>query len=136
VREFQQLVRFVPDTKDQQKVVTAYHNGGLSLALENFARISIPDDPESDVSTSRLLILAGDRAGAIGALERAYGTKEGWMIFVPIDPAFDSLRADSRYVRFKLSPQPVALPIQKRVHGRRAGQRIIEIDPSPRRTTE
>ena len=41
----------------------------------------------------------GDKPAALQFLERALKNREGWMIFVECDPAFDSLRSEPEYAR-------------------------------------
>ena len=81
-----------------------------SAALESFATTNPVDYSGSDADVSRYMVFAGDKARALDILERAYREKDGWMIFVPIDPAFDPLRQDSRFAGLMLQVRPPSLP--------------------------
>jgi hypothetical protein len=70
---------------------------------------------KEQANTSAYLIFAGDKTRALDPLERAFHEKDGWMIFVPIDPAFDSLRADSRFARLTAQVRPLRSPQSKQV---------------------
>ncbi len=51
------------------------------------------------VDNARCLSIAGDRPDALRFLERGLKNREGWMIFVESDPAFDSLRSEPEYAK-------------------------------------
>ena len=99
-REFQTIVQTVAPAENAKRIVAAYQRGGYAASLKSFAGSHFGIDyPGSLVDGARCMIFAGNRAGAMDFLERAYRAKEGWMIFVPTDPAFDSLRSDPRFAR-------------------------------------
>jgi TolB-like protein/DNA-binding winged helix-turn-helix (wHTH) protein len=52
--------------------------------------------------------LVGNKAKALGALEAAYDERAGMMVFLPRDPAFDSLRQEPRFEALlrKLTEKP------------------------------
>jgi tetratricopeptide (TPR) repeat protein len=56
----------------------------------------------------------GDRDGAIAALEAAFQDRSGWLVFLNVEPEFDSLRTDSRFLDLL----------------RRVGHRVV-VPPSP-----
>ena len=109
-RECRQMVHMVCSAEEEKKILAAYEQGGYSAALESFATTNPVDYSGSDVDVSRYMVFAGDKARALDILERAYREKDGWMIFVPIDPAFDSLRNDSRFARLMLQVRPPSAP--------------------------
>jgi TolB-like protein len=97
--ECRQLAHLLCGPEDEKKILGAYRQGGYSSALKSFVNVSPADYSGSYVDGSRYLIFAGDKARAMDFLERAYHEKDGWLIFVPIDPSFDSLRSDPRFGR-------------------------------------
>ena len=105
-QECQQIVHLLCRPESEQKVLAAYQQGGYPSALKSFASVSPEDYSGSNVEGSRCMILAGDEARALDFLERAYADRDGWMILVPIDPAFDPLRADPRFARLMLQVRP------------------------------
>ena len=109
-KECRQLVHLLCSPENERKIVFAYQQGGYSSALRNFASVSPADYSGSYVEGSRYMIFAGEKARAMDFLERAYREKDGWMIFVQIDPSFDSLRADSRFGRLMLKVRPPSAP--------------------------
>jgi TolB-like protein/DNA-binding winged helix-turn-helix (wHTH) protein len=104
-KECRQLARLLCSPENEKKVLLAYRQGGYPAALKSFVSVSPEDYVGSYVDGSRYLIFAGDKARALEFLERAYREKDGWMVFVPVDPAFDSVRADARFARVKLVAQ-------------------------------
>jgi TolB-like protein/DNA-binding winged helix-turn-helix (wHTH) protein/Tfp pilus assembly protein PilF len=104
-RECRQLARLLCSPENQKRILSAYRRGGYPSALKCFVSVSPDDYSGSYVDGSRCMILAGDKARAMQFLERAYREKDGWLVFVPIDPVFDPLRADSRFARLTLPAQ-------------------------------
>jgi TolB-like protein/DNA-binding winged helix-turn-helix (wHTH) protein/Tfp pilus assembly protein PilF len=109
-RECQCLAHLLCSPENAKKILSAYRREGYASALKSLVSISPGDYSGSYVDASRYLIFAGDKARAMDFLERAYRTKDGWMVFVPIDPAFDSLREDSRFARLRLVAQSPSVP--------------------------
>ena len=112
-RECQRLVHLLCSPENEKKILSAYRRRGYSSALKSFVSVSPADYSGSYVDGSRYMIFAGDKARAMDFLERAYGEKDGWMIFVPVDPSFDSLRAEARFGRLLLQVRPVSVLSQK-----------------------
>lgn len=109
-RECRQLVHLLCSPDNEKKIISAYQQSGYSSALKSFVSVSPADYSGSYVDGSRYMIFAGDKARAMDFLERAYREKDGWMIFVPIDPSFDSLRLDARFGRLMLRVRPPSVP--------------------------
>ena len=109
-RECRQLVHLLCSPENEKKILSAYEQRGYSSALKSFVSISPADYSGSYVDGSRYMIFAGDRARAMDFLEHAYRENDGWMIFVPVDPSFDSLRADARFGRLMLQVRPPSVP--------------------------
>ena len=54
---------------------------------------------------------AGDRAGALDALERAVATHRGWLLpFLAVDPTFDELRDEPRFAAVRRTVAAGAVP--------------------------
>ena len=70
--------------------------------------VSPADYTGSYVDGSRYLIFADDKTRAMDFLDHAYREKDGWLIFVPIDPSFDSLRSDPRFAHLMLELPPAS----------------------------
>ena len=109
-RECRQLIHLLCSPENEQKIVASYQQGGYSPALKTLVSVSPADYSGSYVDGSRYMLFAGDRTRAMDFLERAYRDKDGWMIFVPIDPSFDSLRTDLRFRRLMLQVRPRSIP--------------------------
>jgi TolB-like protein/DNA-binding winged helix-turn-helix (wHTH) protein/cytochrome c-type biogenesis protein CcmH/NrfG len=109
-RECRQLIHLLCSPENEQKIVAAYQRGGYSSALKGFVDMGPADYAGSYVDASRYMLFAGNKTRAMDFLERAYQEKDGWMIFVPIDPSFDSLRADARFGRLMLQVRPRSVP--------------------------
>jgi serine/threonine protein kinase/Tfp pilus assembly protein PilF len=52
-----------------------------------------------DYEIAKLYATAGDGEKALGSLERAYAHRSGWLVYLPVEPAFDSLHTDPRFIR-------------------------------------
>jgi hypothetical protein len=50
------------------------------------------------VDDARRLSFAGEQKASLQQLKHALDSREGWVIFVESDPAFDALRSDPEYV--------------------------------------
>jgi len=109
-RECRQLVHLLCSPENEKKILSAYQQSGYSSALKSFVSVSPADYSGSYVDGSRYMIFAGDKARAMEFLERAYREKDGWMIFVPVDPSFDPLRAEARFGRLLHQVQPPSVP--------------------------
>jgi len=93
---FPWFVRDIADPGEERRLQDAYNTGGYDAALR-----ACGDDSNSNYGSSvdgaRCLLVAGDRDGALGLLQRAYQSHEGWVIFVPADPIFAPLHNDARF---------------------------------------
>jgi TolB-like protein/DNA-binding winged helix-turn-helix (wHTH) protein/Tfp pilus assembly protein PilF len=96
-QEFPWVIRSIADPAQQSAIQDAFNRNGYSAALRLLAAASSPGDHGSTVDSARCLVSAGDRTGALDLLERAYRNHEGWVIFVPADPAFTPLRTNGRF---------------------------------------
>ncbi|HVU46501.1 MAG TPA: winged helix-turn-helix domain-containing protein [Terracidiphilus sp.] len=96
-QEFQWVVQGIADPAHQQKMDTLYLHQGYDAALHEFSSGDDLQSYGSLVDAARCLAAAGDNAGALRALERAYGAHEGWMIYVQADPAFNALHSNPQF---------------------------------------
>jgi TolB-like protein/DNA-binding winged helix-turn-helix (wHTH) protein len=109
-RECRVLVHSVCNPEREKKILSAYRRAGYAAALESFAVTEGANYYGSEVDSARCMMFAGDRSHALEYLQLAYRQKDGWMVFVPVDPAFDSLRADSRFAHLTLEVRPPRAP--------------------------
>ena len=49
--------------------------------------------------SAALYSVLGDNDAAFHALDRAYGRHELWLIYLNVDPVWDNLRSDPRFVK-------------------------------------
>ncbi len=101
-KECRQLVEGVSSPQNARAIEAAYRRGGYARALEKFGTLQDASFYGSDVDAARCLIFAGDKARALDLLRQAYRARDGWMIFVPVDPAFDPLRSNPHFARLTL----------------------------------
>lgn len=95
--EFPWVVRGIADEEHEQKVDRLLSSQGYVPALRELGGGSDTEYFGSFVDAARCLEAAGDSAGALAHLERAYRIHEGWMVYVQVDPAFAALRGDPRF---------------------------------------
>jgi TolB-like protein/DNA-binding winged helix-turn-helix (wHTH) protein/Tfp pilus assembly protein PilF len=80
------------------KIAAAYEKHGYPAALEAATEATHEDPPYLLTDDARRLTFAGDQKASLQQLQRALASREGWLIFVESDPAFDALRSDPEYV--------------------------------------
>jgi TolB-like protein/DNA-binding winged helix-turn-helix (wHTH) protein len=97
---------FTPD--NENKIVAVYEKEGYAAALKTLTSTSDVTSQGSWVDDARCMSFAGDKATAFQALEHALKDREGWMIVLESDPAFDSLRSDAEYSRILREVHSVA----------------------------
>jgi TolB-like protein/DNA-binding winged helix-turn-helix (wHTH) protein/Flp pilus assembly protein TadD len=97
-KELEAVTRLIFTPDNEKDIVTVYEKQGYAAALK---AMTFSDDRYLSglVDDARCMTFAGDKAAALEFLERALKNREGWMIFVESDPAFDSLRSDPEYSR-------------------------------------
>lgn len=93
------VVRAMADASNNNRIEDAYRTGGYPAALREFAEIDDMNYYGNNVDGARCMVFAGDRDGALHYLELAERQHEGWMLFVPREPAFTSLHEDARFQR-------------------------------------
>lgn len=97
--ELKTVAHLVCTPEDEKKILAAYAQHGYAAALKAMVAPGNGYYSEGLVDNARCMAFAGDRAGALNFLAAAVKNREGWMIFVEGDPAFDSLRSDPEYSR-------------------------------------
>ena len=96
-QEFQEVARSITDPAHEQQILSAYRNSGYTGALKELTAGGDAEYYGSKVDGARCMMFAGDRAGALEFLKRAYEDQEGWLIYAPSDPAFAGLRNDAQF---------------------------------------
>jgi TolB-like protein/DNA-binding winged helix-turn-helix (wHTH) protein len=82
----------------QREIVAVYEKEGYAAALKTIA-VSTDGYLSNSVDDARCMAFAGDKSAALALLARALEKREGWMIVVESDPAFDGLRSEPEYSR-------------------------------------
>lgn len=91
------VVQAMADTANNSRITEAYRSNGYRGALKEFAVIDDMNYYGNNVDGARCMAFAGDREGALHYLEVGERQHEGWMLFVPREPAFASLHQDPRF---------------------------------------
>ena len=97
--ELHALAHLISTPDAEKRIITAYEKQGYAASLKAMVFSPAGYYSEGLVDDARCMTLAGDKAAAFEFLERALKNREGWMIFVESDPAFDPLRSDPEYFR-------------------------------------
>jgi tetratricopeptide (TPR) repeat protein len=98
MQELLAVARLQFKTDDAKKIATAYQEHGYAAALEAATVATHEDPPYLLVDDARRLSFAGEQKASLQQLKHALDSREGWVIFVESDPAFDALRSDPEYV--------------------------------------
>jgi TolB-like protein/DNA-binding winged helix-turn-helix (wHTH) protein/Flp pilus assembly protein TadD len=98
-KELQAVAHLIFSPVNEEKIVTAYQQEGYTASLKTLVAFASKDYSQSFVDDARCMTFAGDKAAALKFLERALKFREGWMVLVETDPAFDSLRSAPEYSR-------------------------------------
>jgi adenylate cyclase len=86
---------------DAHALRRAYQSGGARGYLQERIR-QIRLDPHGEAGglsggSAALYAVLGDKDQAFNMLERAYDRRELWLVYLKVDPAWDSLRTDPRF---------------------------------------
>ena len=100
--QYSWVVHQVSEPEEQIKIHNAYKIGGYFAAL----RVNTLRNDMTDFSIPRDFAFTGDYPSALDFLERAYQTHQGWLVFVPNDPAFAPLRGDDRFKQIAAIVEP------------------------------
>ncbi len=97
--ELHTVLHLVSTPEDEKRILDAYAQEGYAAALKELVSPGHGYYSEGLVDNARSMCFAGDKEAALEFLAEALKNREGWMIFVESDPAFDSLRNDPVYSR-------------------------------------
>jgi TolB-like protein/DNA-binding winged helix-turn-helix (wHTH) protein/thioredoxin-like negative regulator of GroEL len=95
--ELKIVAESVTTPEEAKRFEGVYEKEGYSGALRALTSSNNTGASANMVDNARSMSFAGDKVGALKFLERGLKNREGWMIFVESDPAFDSLRAEPEY---------------------------------------
>lgn len=98
MQELMAVARLQFKTDDANKIATAYEKHGYPAALGAATEATHEYPPYLLIDDARRLSFAGDQKASLEQLQHALASREGWVIFVESDPAFDALRSDPEYV--------------------------------------
>jgi hypothetical protein len=70
---------------------------GFWTAWLRFRRKSIVAGNEDPMPIACIYTLAGDNEEALKWLEKAFKARRPWILYIGVDPIFDSLRSDPRF---------------------------------------
>lgn len=97
-QEFQIVIHSISSPEQEGSVRAAYKTGGYASALQTLAQAH--DDTEyygNHIDAARCLIFSGNLPETLKVLNTGLLMHDGWMVFVPTDPAFDPLHPDPSY---------------------------------------
>jgi TolB-like protein/DNA-binding winged helix-turn-helix (wHTH) protein/Flp pilus assembly protein TadD len=97
-QEFQIVARSISSPEQGAKVLSAYKTTRYAGALLTLAGAGDSNYYGNRVDAARCMIFAGNSADALRELGIGLKQHDGWMIFVPTDPAFDPLHSDPSYL--------------------------------------
>ena len=97
-KELEVVARLIFTPNNEKQIVAVYEKQGYAAALKAMA-FSSERYLNGWVDNARCMTFAGDKKAALEFLAQALKDREGWMILVESDPAFDSLRSDPEYSR-------------------------------------
>ena len=96
-QEFQIIAHSVSSPEQGAKILSAYKTTSYAGALLTLVGDSDSTYYGNHVDGARCMIFAGDSAGALRELGIGLKQHDGWMIFVPTDPAFEPLHTYPPY---------------------------------------
>jgi TolB-like protein/DNA-binding winged helix-turn-helix (wHTH) protein len=101
MKELQALGLDLFNEETEKTVADAYAKDGYPAALKAMmvANQRYPSYGYLLVDDARRMCFAGDKVAALQQLQQAVDNREGWMIVVESDPAFDGLRGATEYAK-------------------------------------
>jgi tetratricopeptide (TPR) repeat protein len=97
IQELTNALRLAGAPELSDRIGQRYRTSGLKPALSEFIGEGAPRGFFGEFQKAMLLALDGDKAAAIDSLNRAANQRDGWMVYIRIEPALDSLRSDPRF---------------------------------------
>jgi TolB-like protein/Tfp pilus assembly protein PilF len=97
IKELMAVARLQFKTDDADKIANACEKRGYPAALEVATEATHRDSPYLLVDDARRLSFAGDTKASLQQRQHAFASREGGVIFVESDPAFDAFRSDPEY---------------------------------------
>lgn len=101
--QFRWVIGALADPPNQKRIESLLAKSGYDAALKDFATSTDTNYYGNSVDGARCMAFAGDRAGALRFLDNGYRAHEGWMLFVPRDPAFAQLHGDPHFEKLMAS---------------------------------
>jgi TolB-like protein/DNA-binding winged helix-turn-helix (wHTH) protein/Flp pilus assembly protein TadD len=98
-QEFQIVIHAISSPEQAKTIRSAYEGGGYTAALKALSRSSDWNYYGNQIDGARCMMFSGDQKGALTRLISGIENHDGWMIFVPTDPAFEPLHSDPAYIR-------------------------------------
>lgn len=99
-QEFQIVVHSIASPQQAATILAAYNTGGYVGSLRALLNSDDPNYYGDHLDAARCRMFSGDSQGALQVLDDGLRVRDGWMIYVPTDPAFNSLHSDPQYIRF------------------------------------
>lgn len=99
-QEFQIVVHSISSREQAARILAAYNAGGYIGSLRALSDSNDSNYYGNHIDAARCMMFSGDNKKALSALDQGLQMRDGWMIYVPTDPAFDSLHSDPGYIRF------------------------------------
>jgi DNA-binding winged helix-turn-helix (wHTH) protein/TolB-like protein len=109
--EVQTIARLAYPAETFERMNQAHAKGGLAAALKLLVATPAGAFYANDVDQARELMFAGDSVGALRKLQDGARSHDGWMVFVPIDPAFGPLRKEPVFTRIAEDVQKISTQI-------------------------
>jgi serine/threonine protein kinase/tetratricopeptide (TPR) repeat protein len=97
IGELQQVAMLFGYPKSARHVEGAYKAAGYRAALRAWAVELVSNGVNSPAMVAETYMRLGDKDAAFRWLERAYSERDGLLVFLESDPAWDPLRADPRF---------------------------------------
>jgi TolB-like protein/DNA-binding winged helix-turn-helix (wHTH) protein/Tfp pilus assembly protein PilF len=112
-QEFQIVIHAISSPEQAKTILSAYEGGGYTAALKALSRSGDWNYYGNQIDGARCMMFSGDQKGALARLAGGVESHDGWMIFVPTDPAFESLHANPAYIRLMSQLHETALKAEQ-----------------------
>jgi tetratricopeptide (TPR) repeat protein len=88
---------FAGDARFAAAAGEVYTKSGYQAFLQEWLRDVLQNHPDDSFDLAQLYAALGRNDEAMNSLEKAYAVRHFGLLFLRVDPAFDSLRSDPRY---------------------------------------